>query len=131
MKSKFAMLLTIMLCVFFVSGCGSGEELFTEEFCSGITEIIYMDYQENEIVYTDEESISIVANALKKGRYEKTEDSYLAPGTYDFIIIVDGKKVRFSYSGDNLLGYGESVYKIHNNHFGDLISLVPGIKNIF
>lgn len=121
---KKRVLALALLTLLILSGCGSkGEKLFSQELCDGITEVRYMDFQGNETVYTDEDSIGLMADALKSGTYEKIDEKYWVTGSYSFTFVSNGKEYDIGYSGSNIVGYNWGQYTVHNNKFHKLLSL--------
>ncbi|MCI8307101.1 MAG: hypothetical protein HFH14_03525 [Lachnospiraceae bacterium] len=120
---KIVPTLTLLALIVF-SGCGSkGEKLFSKELCDGITEVRYMDFQGNETVYTDEDSIHLMADALQAGTYEKIKDENMVVGLYGFTFVSNGKEYGIGYSGSNIIQYDWHQYTVHNNKFKKLLSL--------
>lgn len=121
---KNGVLALALLALLVLSGCGSkGEKLFSQELCDGITEVRYMDFQGHETVYTDEDSINLMADALRSGTYEQIADEDTVDGTYSFTFVSNGQEYSIGYSGSNIVGYGWHQYKVHNNKFRKLLSL--------
>lgn len=124
MRKKYWIIVIII--IFGLSGCSyQGEKLFTGELCKEITEVRYMDFRGYATSYSDNDSISLVANALESGTYEKIPEENYVEGSYSFIFIADGKEYKFGYSGSDIIAYEGAQYVIHNNKFDKLLSLVP------
>ena len=122
MKKRVLALALFLLLV--LSGCGNkGVKLFSQELCDGITEVRYMDFQGNETVYTDEDSIKLMADALNSGTYERIDDEDMYVGLYDFTFVSNGKEYGIGYGGDNIIQYDWHQYIVHNNKFYKLLSL--------
>ncbi len=123
MKKRVLALALLTLLV--LNGCGSkGVKLFSQELCDGITEVRFMDFQGNETVYTDEDSIKLMADALQSGTYEKIDDEDMYVGLYDFTFVSNGKEYGIGCAaGDNIIQYDWHQYIVHNNKFYKLFSL--------
>ena len=120
MKKNFILAIIIMITL---CGCSyEGKELFSKEICNGISEVRYMDFQGNEMVYKDAETIELMSEVLQAGSYEEIGKD-LHDGFYDFTFVSNGKEYGFGYSGTNIIKYNWMEYKIHNNKFHKLLSL--------